>query len=798
MNKTMKQILFVSLFLLFLPISVLADTPGINGYNTVPNPNEKIIPKNSNQGYVPANVQESQSQEAARKKQAQEKKEKNERAIQKDSSYESVKQVAERVDQTLEKKSPTVKELEQVARDIESIKNYIAKNTDKNDSSQIQGLRTTIRNYEEKFVSLEEAAKKREEAQTYLEQAKNTVDPTKLSKLTSYIYLEDGFFGITDIFPKVVNAIVQGLFFVTKTLYCLVIIILEQVFSANVYQVLDQIVSFSAQMFQTFMNDYQYLVYALAMIGGLVEFFKTKRFPFQMFRFLLVWFLALFLYRPSIFSTNVGNQQFEAKYNLSRVIQIVDSVSLDMTKIAISGFDQLDKEHQSIGTNANNLATVKEAIFQEMVYKPFLALNFNTTDTKVVSEEKIRKLFETDGKDEKVKGFSKVNEKISNLSWSSIGSKFLTAFASLVKAMVVGLALIMIGLISLVFKYMVLLMIVALVFLLFIAMIPSFEQVLGNAGKKILQFAFLGGLGLFGIRAFLYVNSLIEGIAGGMSKVYFWVVILQGLIWFVLWRCRSMLMGLFVRGTLSAQVVAQRVQQNLGNLYQPDLIPTVNPFTKNRTLDRSTVEASQPLADSLGNEVLEPSTPSSSGVRTLFRATKNTMKQGANRALEGYDTLRYGAGETLDKQVALDKRAEFKQRLLDTADHLRHVATIPKGERLRSKLHDLAGDTNAPAQVAFKERENRYLERQERQEERKREQVAFREYQQQQSDEKPTLSSMVENELVKPQMKREFRREQLKRKQEIPSIQSKEPLESSPIVEEKSAISRELFEKRKK
>lgn len=791
----MKQLLFVSLFLLFLPISILADTPGVNGYHTVPNPNEKIIPKKPNQGYVPGNVQESQSQEAARKKRAQETKEKNERAIQKDSSYESVKQAAERVDQILEKKAPTVKELEEAARDIEKIKSYVKKNADKNDSSQIQGLRTTIRNYEEKFVSLEEAAKKREEAQAYLEQAKNTVDPTKLSKLTSYIYLEDGFFGLTDVFPKVINAIVQGLFFVTKTLYCLVIIILEQVFSANVYQVLDQIVSFSAQMFQTFMDDYQYLVYALAIIGGLIEFFKTKRFPFQVFRFLLVWFLALFLYRPSIFSTNVGNQQFEAKYNLSRVIQIVDSVSSDMTKIAISGFDRLDKEHQSIGTNGNNLATVKEAIFQEMVYKPFLALNFNTTD---VSEEKVRALFETEGKTKDVKTFSDENEKISNLAWSSIGSKFLTAFASLVKAMVVGLALIMIGLISLVFKYMVLLMIVALVFLLFIAMIPSFEQVLGNAGKKILQFAFLGGLGLFGIRAFLYVNSLIEGIAGGMSKVYFWVAILQGLIWFVLWRCRSMLMGLFMRGTLSAQEMAQRVQQNLGHLYQPDLIPTVNPFSKNRTLDRSTVDPSQSLADSPVNEALEPSVSSSSGVRTLFRATKNTMKQGANRALEGYDTLRYGAGETLEKQAALEKRAAFKQRLLDTADNLRHVATIPKGERLRSKLHDLAGDINAPAQVAFKERENRRLERQERQEQRKREQTAFKDYRQQQSDEKPTFSSMIENELVKPQMKREFHREQLKRKQEIPSIKSKEPLESSPIVEEKSAISRELFEKRKR
>ncbi|MDK6680830.1 hypothetical protein QP248_10420, partial [Aerococcus sp. UMB8608] len=78
----------------------------------------------------------------------------------------------------------------------------------------------------------------------------------------------------------------------------------------------------------------------------------------------------------------------------------------------------------------------KEAIFQEMVYKPFLALNFNTTDTKVVSEEKIRKLFETKGKTKDVKTFSDKNKKISNLSWSSIGSKFLTAFASLVKAMV--------------------------------------------------------------------------------------------------------------------------------------------------------------------------------------------------------------------------------------------------------------------------------------------------------------------------------------------------------------------------
>ena len=535
------------------------------------------------------------------------------------------------------------------------------------------------------------------------------------------------------------------------------------------------------------------------MIGGLIEFFKTKRFPFQMFRFLLVWFLALFLYRPSIFSTNVGNQQFEAKYNLSRVIQIVDSVSSDMTKIAISGFDQLDKEHQSIGTNANNLATVKEAIFQEMVYKPFLALNFNTTD---VSEEKVRALFETEGKSDLVEKVSKENKKISNLAWSSIGSKFLTAFASLVKAMVVGLALIMIGLISLVFKYMVLLMIVALVFLLFIAMIPSFEQVLGNAGKKILQFAFLGGLGLFGIRAFLFINSLIEGVAGGMSKVYFWVAILQGLIWFVLWRCRSMLMGLFVRGTLSAQEVAQRVQQNLGHLYQPDFVSKMNPFTPTRTVERSGSGSWNSSSTSTvpTNEGVVPSVSTSRSTvpsRTLFRATKNSLASGRKRLTQGLDNLRYGAGESLDKQVALEKRAAFKQRLLDRKDELRHLATIPKSERLRSKLHDLAGDTNAPVQEAFKERELRRLERKERKEQRRQEQADFRQYRKsQQPSDGRSISSTVEDQLVKPQVRREFHRERLKRQQA--SVQSKKTLKNKPVVDKDSMVSDELFHKRKR
>lgn len=799
MKKRLKQLIFVSLFLLLIPVIGYANTPGVNGYNTVPNPNEKIIPKNPNTGYVSPNVQESQGREAANKKKAQEKKERSEKAITKDTSYETVRQAAERVDQILEKKNPSVKELEQAARDIEAIRKYISNNGDKADASQIQGLQTTIRNYEQKFVSLEEDAKKREEAAGYLQKAKNTTNPADLSKLTSYIFLEEGFFGLTDVFPKVVNALVQGFFFITKAIYCLVIIILEQVFNANAYEALDSIVSFSAQMFQTFMDEYQWLVYALAVMGGIVEFIRKKHFPFKIFRFLLVWFLALFLYRPASLPMNFGDQKIEAKYNLSRIVKAVDGVSSDLTRMAITGFNTLDKIHSSVDGRKDNLTAVKESIFDELVYQPFLALNFTTTD---VSEEKIRTLFETNGDSEKVKDFNKENSKISQLSWSTIGVKVLTALASLIKAIVVGVALILIGVISIVFKYLALIMLVFLVIFFFIAMIPGFEQVLGNAGKKIIQFVFMGGLGLFAVRAFLFVNSLIEGAAGGMSKVYFWTAIIQGIIWFVIWRCRAMVMDLLVKGTLSAQEVGRKVQGNLEHLYQPDFVSKMNPFTPTRTVERSGSGSWSSSSTSTvpTNEGVVPSVSTSRSTvpsRTLFRATKNSLASGRKRLTQGLDNLRYGAGESLDKQVALEKRAAFKQRLLDRKDELCHLATIPKSERLRSKLHDLAGDTNAPVQEAFKERELRRLERKERKEQRRQEQADFRQYRKsQQPSDGRSISSTVEDQLVKPQVRREFHRERLKRQQA--SVQSKKTLKNKSVVDKDSMVSDELFHKRKR
>ncbi|MBZ2021416.1 hypothetical protein [Streptococcus sanguinis] len=762
MLKFLKRLAVIGLFLLALvPAAVSANTPprpGANGY-TNENPNKNIVPKQNN-GYAPPNVQEAQKREAERKKEAQDQKEASEKKIDKDRNYQSIEQKAENVDQTLEKEDASTKELEQAEKDMEEIKQYIADHPEEETAAQIQGLKTTQNNFEEKIASKKEDAKAAEEAQTYLKQARDSENPGDMSKLTSYIYVEGGFFNAEDIWPKAVNAISQGIFFLTKALYCLTIIVLEQVFSANTYQELDKVVNFSANFFNTFMTEFRWLIYGVSLMWGVVEFFKTRKFPIRAFRFILVWFFALFLYQQNGLQLNYGNARVPATYNLSKIVKAVDGMGQDITRMAIQGFDQLDDSEASKsiqGQSGDNLTKVKEAIFDQLVYRPFLAMNFKADKLKDqeitnVPEDKVIDLFETKGEQAKVEKLAQKNTDIEQLSFNAMGVKFFTALASLVKAVVVGFALIVIGLISFVFRYLAIFLLVFLVLLLFVAMIPSCEQVLGNAGKKLFQFVLLGSLGLFFIRAFLFVNSLIEGVSGGMTKVYFWVAIIQGLVWVILFKLRHLLGNLFVRGTLSAKELAQKAQSGFDRFSMPR-VPGMNRLSPARMLQRSGAVKMAATAFSAARLAM-----AANSARTLFKA-------GKNGATGLYDRLRYGAGPSLDKEAAHQSRAEFKQKLQDSKDNLSHLFTMPKAERLRSKIHDLAGDTDTPVQQSYQERESRRLERLERKNQRLKQEADFEQFREEkQRNNPPSSKNPLKNRLAVRGLKREYQKEQLKKR----------------------------------
>lgn len=705
---TKKQLLLMLLVIGLGAGSVSADvkTPTANGYINTQN---KVLPKN-NQGYVPPNVQEAKSQKAQAEKKKKDNTKKAESQIEKDKAYQKAKEAAARADKVYAKKKPTSQELKQAEKDSEAVRQFTEKNKQYDTTKQYAELKQTVTTHDNDSADLTKEASEREYLDNYLVNARKATDPGKLSKLTSYIYVEDGFFGTKDMFPKAVNALVQGVFFLPKAFYILVVIVLSQLFSGNAYSQLDTVVETSATMFNTVMVDYRYAVFGLALTAGLVEMARHKRFPFSIFKFGLVWALALFLYSPATLP-DYGDADIPAKYNLSRLIKAVDGAGTAFTTSAITSFDTLDTENKSVGEEGGDLTAVKEAIFDQMVYEPFIAMNFSD-DKGNISEDNIKALIKTNGIQKEVKNYKEKNKKITRLSYDDIGMKALVAVASLVKALILGLALIGLGLLSLVFKYLAMILLVVFVLVLLVAMVPGFEHVLGGIFKKIIQFVFIGALGLFFIRAFLYVNSLIEGMAQSMSSVYFWSALIQGIVWVMIYGFRQVFLGMFIRGTVNAQEIGRKAQNGLNRMTSVPIKQTSNVFKRPQTLNRplpsmGTYPSQEPFSPPVMTDdtVVKPSR-----FGTLKRASYNMVGTAGHQLVKDYDNIRFGDNAKA-KAANAPKRSALFQRVKDVKDDMAYVATMPKMYSVRSKLHDLAGDEGTTSQEIFKARQRGREER---------------------------------------------------------------------------------------
>ncbi|MFD3123099.1 hypothetical protein ACFKKA_01295 [Streptococcus agalactiae] len=649
-------------------------------------------------------MQEAKSQKAQAEKKKQDKTKKSESQIEKDKAYQKAKEAAARADKVYAKKKPTSQELEQAEKDSETVRKFTENNKQYETTKQYAELKQTVTTHDNDSADLTNEALEREYLDNYLANARKATDPGKMSKLTSYIYVEDGFFGTKDMFPKAVNALVQGLFFLPKALYILVIIVLGQLFSGNAYSQLDTVVETSTTMFNTIMVDYRYAVFGLALTAGLVEMYRHKRFPFSIFKFGFVWALALFLYSPASLP-DYGDADIPAKYNLSRLIKAVDGAGSAFTVSAITSFDTLDTENKSVSEEGSDLSTVKEVIFDQMVYEPFIAMNFSD-DKGNISEDKIKELIKTNGIPNKVEEYYKNNKKIARMSFGDIGMKFLVALASVAKALILGIALIGLGLLSLVFKYLAMILLVVFVLVLLIAMLPGFEHVLGGVFKKIIQFVFIGSLGLFFIRAFLYVNSLIEGMAQSMSTFYFWSALIQGVIWVMIYGFRHVFLGMFIRGTINAQEIGRKAQNGLNRITSVPLSQTMNGFKKPQTITR-TVPNDIPSYQ----ESLSPRLTSDEGVvkpsrfGTLKRASYNVAGTVGHQLKTDYDNLRFGDNKEA-RVLNEQKHLAREQRREDIKADLAYIAAIPKFYGLRSKIHDLAGDEGTTSQEIFQARQS--------------------------------------------------------------------------------------------
>ncbi|MEX2785406.1 hypothetical protein AB3331_09465 [Streptococcus sp. H49] len=782
------------------------------GNGTTPSSGSFPGSSDANTGYQPPNVEEAAGQKAKAKKEKADKKAKQEKKIEDDDNYQTAKEAADAIDTLLEKDDPTLEDVDTLDSHYVTVSKFVEDNEKKyKESSQLAELKQTLTSYDEKIGSVSEAAKNRAEAEGALEKAKTSTDLSDLSALTSYVYVEDGgFWGTGEIFPKIVNSIVQAIFFLVKAIYILVIIVLSTVFNAKVYGGLDKVVEFSAKLFHAFMADLGMAIVVMVLCVMAYQFLRYRRIGLSVFSFILVWLTALVLYSESDHTMDFGGD-YEAKYNLSKVVKTVDTFGSELTSKAIANFDEVDGtvNNQVGDTSEKSVNAVREAIFDTLVYRPFLALNFDMAKVKKGdkgegTEEMAYKLFVTNGTNDDVKKFAENDaEDYQRLFWTAIGTKFMVAFAALFKAVVIGFALILLGLMSLVFKNLTLILIVFSVILALIAMAPGLGHIIVNAGKKMLQFALLGSLGLFFIRGFLFVNTLIEAAADSLSDAYHWSAIIQGLIWWVIYLFRGALGSLFTRGTLSALELKDRAQQGLSYVSNRELY---HPFQRDR-LAFDGVSSEDYVSQGPGveplypghNDLLATEQRRPSRFRTLSRAGKNGL-------VRAYDRLRYGAGESPEKAYAQYKRADFRQKVADNIGATKdQLFSAMRFERARAGYHDLAGETSSPVQQRYEERQRRQMERRERRQERDEqanEWTRYRNSQDGQSKIQEQQQVFSNRRSAERHVKREFDKERFMERTGNVSPLFKNQKERSHVSEDgenasASAVKEELFNQRR-
>lgn len=725
----MKKKHYLMLFSLLLALSTYSASANTlqtsNGYIDT---TKKVLPKN-NQGYKPANVQEADSQKAQKAKKESDSKAKAKKAFDKDKTATNAYQSATYVDGVLAKKDASTEELKKAEEEVKKVKQFIADNKKYESTEEFKGMKETSARWDEVYADKTEEAAEREYLDNYLETAKSANDPSDMSKLTSYLSVSGGLFGLGEVFPGAVNAMVQGIFFIVKCIYILTIIILKQIFSQTFYDNLDAMVQSSATVFNLFMTDYQYLFYGIALAAGIFEMVRYRRFPFGAFKFILVWLIALFLYSPSSLSSQFGNSEITANYNLSRLVKITDGIGTEISASMITGINTLDgdSQNQSLGnSNASEEAwqAVRDSIFNDMVYDPFIALNFKkpSKGQDAVSEETVKDLIGTDGDSSKLKGVLDNNKKITRLAWNDIGSKFLIAIGALIKAIVLSLALIGIGLISIVFKYLVSFLIIFSPLILFAVMFLLNFQILANFFKKLIQFSFMSSLALAVIRAFLYINSLILSLVSAITGFYFWQAILQGLIWLIIWWFRGSIGAIFVKGTLSARELAQRAQTGLDRTFSPSVLSPLSSSNSSRILSHRMATANGKPDVNLD---VKPKERKPSKVGLLAKAGRGSVRRGRDGLMTAYDRLRHDG----DHELGIEKRRQFRERLSDMTAGVRYGLSKPMAYGLRSKLHDLAGDEDMPVQQKHRQREEqRFIRQQDREQKREQRSIEREEF----------------------------------------------------------------------
>lgn len=437
-------------------------------------------------------------------------------------------------------------------------------------------LQSQLDGYKKQLADTVDNAKAFEDAQKMYAKAVKADNLSDLSVYTSYMYTDEGFFGVKDVFPKIINSLVQAIFFIPKLLYFITAKIMIALRSQDVMTQVSGVVATSKTIYDKVLNvAYPYLIFFT--IFSIAETFAKTGSAMRALKkgilYMLPFIMGGVLYAPV---TMNGQNTTVLGGGITTVKSVTDEFSATIINNMAVGSSQLVVDDKQNMTD-NSVTALKSQMFNDVIKKPFEALNFKTNEVKDNQEILNTELLATKGKADKVKSFHEKYDKESDLEFTSIGSKFIVAISAGFKSSVLLVIILGMTVFTYAMNYFVILLLAFLVIVLILVMFPQLQNIIFHFLMTIAKFTALGSFGMVGASILLYVNGLIEQATNSLGLGYFLTTLLQVAIWYLTYRNRSSIFGFLKKGKVSMRDVAKKVTPDFNKLnfekssYQGDL-----------------------------------------------------------------------------------------------------------------------------------------------------------------------------------------------------------------------------------
>lgn len=390
-----------------------------------------------------------------------------------------------------------------------------------------------------------------------MSEAKKEEARKDLDNYTSYMYVNDKGIITPSMNAGLQTFFVRSQFFVTKTIYRFVNFVNQGLNGNSVISTWRTALFDTAKsIYSKFMSPELIPVVAIGLISTLLYYFLHKRMMEGLRKVILVIVMTTFFVYG-------GNSLVE------KVHGAMNDVTTSVVKtISVAGVSSTDKND----------------LFTTMVKVPFLYLNFdgvkiNNDGTSNVKQDDIDRLLTSDNDNDELKSIQE-DLKDSHLTVKKLGDKVLTAFGSVINALLLGAIYLFFSVFSFFMDFLFIILVLILPFASIASFFPAFDKTILDWGKTSFGILILSGLGVFGTAFIGLFDGLVSMVLSGLlGSNYFFVTISKIGLYIFAYIHRAKILRIFSahhmgQGKLSGRLdnlLAGAKQKTVGALKAPVL-----------------------------------------------------------------------------------------------------------------------------------------------------------------------------------------------------------------------------------